>query len=421
MPDLKISQLPVATTPLAGTELVPIVQGGTTDQTTVQAILTGTVPSGTANGVAYLNGSKVLTTGSALTFDGTNLGVGGAVNAIAGYTSINISGGASGSFTDYKVNGTLEARILALPTDFRIQNITNGSVSFYTNSAEQMRLTSTGLGIGTSSPAFALGSGLEVERAGIATLRLENSSGGNGIEIAADSTTNGIRFYGLNNAPFVFAPNATEAARITSGGDLLVGTTSALLSAANRGNITLNGASTSVLVLGTGNAATTYFYNDGTNADFWNAQNGFVRFGTNNTERARITSGGDLLVGATSTVDAAKLYVVGTISNAGTQFNFRPGTSTQYEFVNRVGAGFDFYVNNAATLAARITATGSFVAGAQAALATTATDGFLYVPTCAGTPTGTPTAITGMAPIVVNTTNNKLYFYSGGAWRDAGP
>lgn len=48
MPDLRISQLPVATTPLAGTELVPIVQGGTTDQTTVQDILTGTVPSGTA-------------------------------------------------------------------------------------------------------------------------------------------------------------------------------------------------------------------------------------------------------------------------------------------------------------------------------------------------------------------------------------
>jgi hypothetical protein len=32
--------------------------------------------AGTANGVAYLNGSKVLTTGSALTFDGANLGVG---------------------------------------------------------------------------------------------------------------------------------------------------------------------------------------------------------------------------------------------------------------------------------------------------------------------------------------------------------
>ena len=69
----------------------------------------------------------------------------------------------------------------------------------------------------------------------------------------------------------------------------------------------------------------------------------------------------------------------------------------------------------------RITDAGNIVAGASVALATTATDGFLYVPTCAGTPTGTPTAITGMAPIVVNTTNNKLYFYSGGVWRDAGP
>lgn len=35
-----------------------------------------TYTGGTANGVAYLNGSKVLTTGSALVFDGTNLGVG---------------------------------------------------------------------------------------------------------------------------------------------------------------------------------------------------------------------------------------------------------------------------------------------------------------------------------------------------------
>jgi len=70
---------------------------------------------------------------------------------------------------------------------------------------------------------------------------------------------------------------------------------------------------------------------------------------------------------------------------------------------------------------ARITAAGSFVAGGSVALATTATDGFLYVPTCAGTPTGTPTAITGMAPIIVDTTNHKLYFRSGGVWRDAGP
>ena len=82
-------------------------------------------------------------------------------------------------------------------------------------------------------------------------------------------------------------------------------------------------------------------------------------------------------------------------------------------------ADVSVFANNTERL--RIESSGSIRAGAAAALATTATDGFLYVPTCAGTPTGTPTAITGMAPIVVNTTNNKLYFYSGGAWRDAGP
>ena len=70
----------------------------------------------------------------------------------------------------------------------------------------------------------------------------------------------------------------------------------------------------------------------------------------------------------------------------------------------------------------RINNKGSVIIGDSAnALSASATDGFLYVPTCAGTPSGTPTASTGVAPIIINTTNNKLYFYSGGAWRDAGP
>lgn len=63
---------------------------------------------------------------------------------------------------------------------------------------------------------------------------------------------------------------------------------------------------------------------------------------------------------------------------------------------------------------------GNSVAGV-ASIATTATDGFLYVPTCAGVPTGVPTTYTGFAPVVVDTTNNRLYFYSSGSWRNAGP
>lgn len=51
---------------------------GTTANVAGVATLTSNpvLSGGTANGVAYLNGSKVLTTGSALVFDGSNLGVG---------------------------------------------------------------------------------------------------------------------------------------------------------------------------------------------------------------------------------------------------------------------------------------------------------------------------------------------------------
>ena len=62
----------------------------------------------------------------------------------------------------------------------------------------------------------------------------------------------------------------------------------------------------------------------------------------------------------------------------------------------------------------------NLIVGRPSAIATNAADGFLYIPTCAGAPTGTPTAYTGKAAIVVDSTNHKLYFYDG-AWRDAGP
>jgi hypothetical protein len=55
--------------------------------------------------------------------------------------------------------------------------------------------------------------------------------------------------------------------------------------------------------------------------------------------------------------------------------------------------------------------------GGQAAIATNATDGFTYIATCAGTPTGVPTAVTGAVPMVFDTTNSQFWFYTGGAWK----
>jgi hypothetical protein len=67
----------------------------------------------------------------------------------------------------------------------------------------------------------------------------------------------------------------------------------------------------------------------------------------------------------------------------------------------------------------QITSTGNVILGSQSALATSATNGFAYLPTCAGAPTGAATSYTGKVPFVVDTTNNRLYIRVGSTWRYA--
>jgi hypothetical protein len=181
------------------------------------------------------------------------------------------------------------------------------------------------------------------------------------------------------------------------------------------------------------------YRNNGPASNFWQRGTGGFAFqlassGTAGnaitfTTAMTLDASGNLLVGKTSPTYSASNRSVFEINNTdssiialqygGANGYYLQANSTAAYLWNSANTPWIVATNN--TERARITAAGSVVAGGSVALATTATDGFLYVPTCAGTPTGTPTAITGMAPIVVNTTNNKLYFYSGGAWRDAGP
>lgn len=81
MSNSKISTLTAATVPLAGTELLPVVQAGTTKNATVAQVLSGTNPSATATGVAYFNASNVLSTLSIFTFNGTGFAVGTAASS----------------------------------------------------------------------------------------------------------------------------------------------------------------------------------------------------------------------------------------------------------------------------------------------------------------------------------------------------
>jgi len=255
MADLKISQLPVATTPLAGTELVPIVQGATTKQTTAAALLTGTVPSGTANGVLYLNGSKVVTSGSGLTFDGTTFVL----------PSGNVSIGASASGRVLEIfNGDAvnlqRLRLTTSGTDGVIQVTRNSgtvpNLIFQQDASELMRLTSTGLGIGTSSPRsqlMVLGTGQFI--AGISdsgnqggSLTLAQNSGNSGSggallfaalndnntyvpqwaikSLLENGSSNGKGSLAFSRRAATTDTSLTEAMRLDSSGNLGLGVTS---------------------------------------------------------------------------------------------------------------------------------------------------------------------------------------------------
>jgi hypothetical protein len=124
--------------------------------TTLSASSTVTLSGGTANGVAYLNGSKALTTGSALWFDGTNFGVGTGGNTLNQQSVVYKSG--VNAVYQQVANGSTG---LGATNGVRVGVSSAGVGEWYSPTAaisyidniERMRLTSTGFGIGTSSPS----------------------------------------------------------------------------------------------------------------------------------------------------------------------------------------------------------------------------------------------------------------------------
>jgi hypothetical protein len=120
MADLKISQLPAATTPVAGTEVLPIVQTGTTSQVSIANLTAGR--SMTALDIT-------VTTALATTFD-TNV-------AAAGLTLAGITLAADGTDANININLTpkgsgavaLADAILSRPTlkDYAVEGVAIGN------------------------------------------------------------------------------------------------------------------------------------------------------------------------------------------------------------------------------------------------------------------------------------------------------
>ena len=217
---------------VAGTAAVTSFSAGTTGftpntATTGAITLAGTLAttnggtgltSFTSGGVVYASSTSALATGSVLTWDGSNFSLKTRSSALF-YNANNDNYG--------KIQGAA------------------GSASeliFSTNS-EGMRLTDTGLGIGTSSPSAKLqigdatvatsnrivfGKAIASSESFLPAIGQQSSSGaGNDLALAATSTSGVVRFYtgASTNSGEIGTGSNTEKMRLDSAGNLGLGVT----------------------------------------------------------------------------------------------------------------------------------------------------------------------------------------------------
>ena len=277
-----------------------------------------TLSAGTANGVTYLNGSKVLTTGSALTFDGTAVSLTTAASSFVakfpgGVQQMALgSDGSSGAYI-----GTLD----------------NYPVRFLLNSAEQMRLTSTGLGIGTSSPGA----------------KLDVFGSGNIVRYGDGTNTFNVRFKGPNNwdqqldtaaDKFSIRRNSVDFVVVDSSGKLGIGTSSPSQ------NLEVSGSNAVARVSGTAgsvpqlslSSAGVVNWSLRSNND---AASDFTIY-QDSTPRLKIDSFGNLGIGTSSPV--AKLDV--RAAAGGIYLNSTTGTNQVALQTNNSGGDFYFGIDN---------------------------------------------------------------------------
>ncbi len=327
-------------------------------------------------GAASVSGNLAVDTNT-LFVDATNNRVG--VGTVTPAVSLDVNGGISiQSANNLTWGGAYGATTPAI-------SASAGFLAFYPNgstSGEQMRLTSTSLGLGTSSPTFGSGTGVEIERAGIATLRLENSSASNSFELYADTAANGINLRGRDSSPMNFWTGNTLRATLDSSGNLGLGVTpsawtikasqvltSSLSSDGNDAYLTANGFFDGSWKYVASDFAAQYYQVNGVHV--WRtAPSGTAGNAISFTQAMTLDASGNLLVNRTAVVGLEKLSVNGgarletfadIIGGAGTPELRLYQNTNNWSIRNSAGA-LAFYDLTGSAERARITSGGYFKA-----------------------------------------------------------
>lgn len=163
MPNAKISALTLATTPLAGTEVLPVVQSGVTTQVSVANLTAGrAVSASSLSATGTGSFGSTITTGTGVSTGGTTIELGGSRTG-NGNALIDFHGVAS---TDFEsriirfggVNGALQ--IINTGTgDLRLQQTGVAPIIFATNNVEVSRVSTSGDLLVTSTGGGGIGYG----------------------------------------------------------------------------------------------------------------------------------------------------------------------------------------------------------------------------------------------------------------------
>lgn len=170
------------------------------------------------------------------------------------------------------------------------------------------------------------------------------------------------------------------------------------------------GSSDAVGVYGSSRGAATNGINVGT---YGNARGALKNFGLFGSINSGLAGGYSVAVGGFNQDGTSSPYGgVFVLGNSNSRFT---GSAALLADNGGTATSAIFKAQSASTVKFQVDGNGNTVCS-NAALATTATNGFVYLPSCAGAPTGVPTTFTGTVPAVIDTTNGKLWLYYGGAW-----